>query len=54
MKKLALAQATIEYLILAAVISILLAAWLDNLFPAIRDNLKTTFFDVAVEKIINE
>ena len=49
-----MAQATVEYLILAAVILALLIGWLDRLFPAIRDNLRSGFFEPAVDKIVNE
>lgn len=45
-------QSSIEYIIIMVVILGLLTAWLTGLFPRMRDNLRSNFFDKAVERII--
>ena len=47
-------QASIEYIILMVVLVGLLSVWLGGLFPRLRDNLKTNFFDKAVERIVSD
>lgn len=47
-------QASIEYVVLMAVLLGLLTVWLAGLFPNMRDNLKANFYDKAVTKILDD
>lgn len=47
-------QATIEYLILTALIIGILALSVSNFFPSIKKSLDEKFFQTAVKKIIGE
>lgn len=47
-----LAQASLEYVILMAVLLGLITVWLGGLFPSLRDNLEVNFFNRAVNKIV--
>jgi uncharacterized protein (UPF0333 family) len=46
-------QASIEYIILMAVLIGLLTIWLGSLFPNLRSSLEANFFNPAVEKIVS-
>lgn len=47
-------QASLEYVILMAVLIGLVTVWLAGLFPSLRDNLEANFFNRAVNKIVSD